>query len=973
MAEVGSIYVRIGAQIDDFEAAMRKIEGSIKQAESRFEGMRAVGERLSSVGQKVALAGGAMATGFGFAVKTAADFEAQMSKVQALSGATEADFKRLRDAAIELGAKSVYSASEAAEGMQILAAAGFDANQIIDAMPGLLNAAAAAGENFGTVADIMVAAMSGFGLQAQDMAHIADVLASAANASAISITDIGYSLKYVAPVAKTAGVSLEEVSAALAILGNAGIKADQAGTTLRMALIRLADPPKEAAEMLKQLGVQITDANGKMLPFQQIIAQLHEKFSGLSQAQQIQAASTIFGAEAMSGMLTLIEAGPEKLGALTTEFQNSSGAAQQMADTMTNNLAGAWEEFKGALESAFIAIGTALTPAIQNIVQHLQKLVEWFNSLPEPVKENIAKFAALAAGLTVVGGGMLMFAGMVMQGVAGIATLAAKLGALPAVFTGLAGPVGIAVAAIAGLGIGVAALVNHFKQSSIEVDLFGDKVSEATQEAVGAFLDLNDQATVALNQLSWSGQTVTQEMANNITSIFDQMGDQVLAAMQQDHQAQLTQMQNFFAQSSALTEQEEQEALAKLQQHQQQEQQTIQQGQQRIAEILNTAKEQKRAITDAERQEINQIQQQMVETGIQYLSQNELEAKSILERMKAQAGELTAQQAAEVVRNSKKQKDEAIKAAEEQYNNVVKEIIRQRDEVGSITKEQADKLIQEATRQRDEAVKKATDMHNKVVEEAKKQAGEHVNQVDWETGQVLSKWEAFKNNMQSKWETIKTNTKSKLIEMSNNVRNKYEEMKNTASDKFESMKDTISEKMTTAKTKIEEIWNQAQSFLEDIDLFEIGKDIIKGFIDGISSIAHSVYKKAEEIADRVKDTIKSALRISSPSRVMMELGEFTAEGFAVGLNQAIAAVRQQALALADIAIPAVPSVATLSVSSLSIQGLSTPEPSMNLAGAGAGGGDIIIQNMYVRNDTDIELIARRLWQLQQSRSRGRGR
>lgn len=458
MAEVGSIYVRIGAQIDDFEAAMRKIEGSIKQAESRFEGMRAVGERLSSVGQKVALAGGAMATGFGFAVKTAADFEAQMSKVQALSGATEADFKRLRDAAIELGAKSVYSASEAAEGMQILAAAGFDTNQIIAAMPGLLNAAAAAGENFGTVADIMVAAMSGFGLQAKDMGHIADVLASAANASAISITDIGYSLKYVAPVAKTAGVSLEEVSAALAILGNAGIKAEQAGTTLRMALIRLADPPKEAAEMLKQLGVQITDANGKMLPFQQIIAQLHEKFSGLSQAQKIQAASTIFGAEAMSGMLALIEAGPEKLGALTTEFQNSSGAAQQMADTMTNNLAGAWEEFKGALESALITIGTALTPAIQTIVQGLQTLIDWFNQLPAPLQQVIAIGGALGAALTLLGGIFLIFVGNIMQALAAAQALGITLGALKTVLAAFAGPVGIAIAAITALA-GIALVV----------------------------------------------------------------------------------------------------------------------------------------------------------------------------------------------------------------------------------------------------------------------------------------------------------------------------------------------------------------------------------------------------------------------------------------------------------------------------------------------------------------------------------
>jgi TP901 family phage tail tape measure protein len=412
--------------------------------------MRAVGERLSDAGQKVAMAGGAMAAGLGFAVKTAADFEAQMSKVRALSGATEADFQRLRQAAIDLGAKSVYSASEAAEGMQILAAAGFDANQIIAAMPGLLNAAAAAGENFGAVADIMVAAMSGFGLQARDMSHIADVLASAANASAISITDIGYSLKYIAPVAKTAGVSLEEVAAALAILGNTGIKAEQAGTTLRMALIRLADPPKEAAKMMEQLGIRVTDASGKMLPFQQIIAILHEKFSGLSQAQRIQAAATIFGAEAMSGMLALIEAGPEKLGALTSEFQNSSGAAQQMADIMTDNLAGALEELKGALESALITIGTILTPAIRAATEHLRRLVEWFNKLPEPVQRFISVGAALSAVLLLVGGGIMMFVGQIMQTMATAQSLGVTLRVLPGLFTALTGPVGIAVAAVAG-------------------------------------------------------------------------------------------------------------------------------------------------------------------------------------------------------------------------------------------------------------------------------------------------------------------------------------------------------------------------------------------------------------------------------------------------------------------------------------------------------------------------------------------
>ncbi|MED4969745.1 phage tail tape measure protein [Parageobacillus toebii] len=927
-----------------FQREIEKTEGQLRTLQSRLEetngainkhttvwgrlqerlstvgnNFRDIGQRMQSVGQSMAASFGAATAAIGgalgFAVKKSMDFEAQIDRVGAVAGATPAEIKKLEKAALDLGASTSKSATEVAKGMEIMAAMGYNTNQILAAMPGIIAAAEASGEDMALVADTVSSALNSFGLAASEASRVADVLAQAANDSAAGIQDMQYTFKYAAPVAKSLGISLEQLAAATEIMSNAGIRGEQAGTTLRAALIRLSDPPKEAANTLERLGVKITDANGKMLPFSNIIGQLAEKTKNMSNAQKLAALSTIFGTEAASGMLTVVEAGPQKLDQLTKSLQNSAGASQEAAKKMKDNLKGSLEELQGAFETAQITIGNALAPAIQKIAEALQGLINWFNNLSPSMQQFIAIGAAVAVAITGIVAAIGVVLAVIGGAVSGFGALAAAIGAISA-------PVAIAVAAIAGLGIGVAVLVNHFKQSSIEVDLFGNKVSEATQKAVGGFLKLNDQATVALNQLAWSGQVVTQNIANNIISTFDQMGDQVLSAMQQDHQAQLTQMQNFFAQSSALTEQEEQKALAKLQQHQQQEQQTIQQGQQRIAEILNTAKEQKRAITDAERQEINRIQQQMVETGIQYLSQNELEAKSILERMKAQAGELTAQQAAEVVKNSKKQKDEAIKAANEQYNNVVKEIIRQRDEVGSITKEQADKLIQEATRQRDEAVKKATDMHNKVVEEAKKQAGEHVNQVNWETGQVLSKWEVFKNDMQSKWETIKTNTKNKLIEMGNDIKSKYEEMKNTARDKFENMKKAVSEKMAATKAKIEEIWNQAKSFLEGINLYEIGRNIIQGLIDGISSMAQSVYKKAQEIANKVKETIQSALGIHSPSLVMKnEVGKWIPLGLAEGIEKNINAVIAATKRMAQAAIPnvagysgaVVPATATINV------------------------------------------------------------
>src|SRR5699024_5872867 len=296
---------------------------------------------------------------------------------------------------------------------------------------------------------------------------------------------------------------------------------------------------------------------------------------------------------------------------------------------------------------------------------------------------------------------------------------------------------GIAAATVAGV-----ALYKHLSEDSIPaIEVFGDEISEATQEAVGGFLELSNEATLALNQLSWSGQEVTAEMAESLIGKYAQMNDQILTAMQERHTEQLTSTKEYFDTSSALTAEEEAEALSKLEEYQAGEQAKVEEGQTRIAEILNTAKDEKRAITDAEREEINDIQTQMTETAVKVLSESEVEQLAIMESLKSQSSEISARQAAEVVQNSKAQADETIQNANKQYVESVAEIEALRDEAGDITEEQAEKLIEEAKRQRDETVANAESMHENVVKEAKAQAGEHVNQVDWETGEIKSKWQ----------------------------------------------------------------------------------------------------------------------------------------------------------------------------------------------------------------------------------------
>lgn len=468
---LGSIYAEIRLRMDQLAGDIARAKAELRTASGFIENMaqeaaiklqnrlQNVSETIRGVGTAVTGVGVGIAGVLGSAVKTTADFDKEMSRVRALSGATEAEFQKLRQAAIQLGADSVFSASEAAQGMSVLAAAGFNTNQILAAMPGLLDAAAASGEDFASVADIMVATMSGFGLQAKDMSHIADVLAAAANASSVSIRDLGYTFKYIAPNARAAGQSLEMMAAAAAILGNAGIKADQAGTTLRMALIRLADPPKEAAKWLEKLGIQVTDSSGRMLPLSDIIGQLNRAFKGLSQQEQIAAASAIFGAEAMSGMMALIQAGPEELNRLTKAFENSNGAAKKMAEEMNNNLAGAWEEFKGAIESLAINIGEQLTPILRTITEALTGLVRWFNSLPKPIQKVIAIVLALVAAFALIGGPILLFLGFLPSIVAGVGMVSTAFAAL----VGAIGPV-IAIfgALVAAAGVVYLALKTNF-------------------------------------------------------------------------------------------------------------------------------------------------------------------------------------------------------------------------------------------------------------------------------------------------------------------------------------------------------------------------------------------------------------------------------------------------------------------------------------------------------------------------------
>lgn len=372
--------------------------------ESGFnDGTQSIGNSAKkgmSIVTKAFAAGTAAISAGGLAViKMGSDFEAQMSRVKAISGATQEDFQKLRDQALQLGADTSFSASQAAEGMENLAAAGFSVTETMEAMPGLLDLAAASGEDLSASSDIAASAIRGFGLEASEAAHVADVLAANANMTNSSVAQTGEALKYIAPVARAAGISLEETSAAIGLMANAGIQGSQAGTTLRGALSRLSKPTDDMCQVMDQLGLEFYDSEGKMKSLHDQIEMLQKATKGMTDEQRNNALVTLYGQESLSGMLALINEGPDSLDKLTKSFQECDGIAKETAATMQDNFQGAFEQMTGSLETLAIRLYDSVSEPLKNLANLGTDAI---NQLTEGLQTNGVLGMAMA-GANIVG------------------------------------------------------------------------------------------------------------------------------------------------------------------------------------------------------------------------------------------------------------------------------------------------------------------------------------------------------------------------------------------------------------------------------------------------------------------------------------------------------------------------------------------------------------------------------------------
>lgn len=397
------------------------------------------------------------------AAKVGGDFEAQMSRVKAISGATGDTFEQMKQQAIDLGAKTAFSAKESAAGMENLASAGFSAQEIMKAMPGLLDLAAVSGGDVALASENTATALRGFGLEASEAGHVADVFARAAADTNAEVGDMGEALKYVAPVANSMGISLEETAAAIGIMSDAGIKGSQAGTTLRGALSRLARPTKAMQDTMDNLGVSFYDADGKMKPLKTQVELLKKAFEGLTPEQQQNALVILYGQESLSGMMALIDKGPDSLGKLTKSLKDSDGAADDMARTMQDNMNSSIEQMFGAFESAAIVIQKILAPSIKKVADAISGLVEKFVSAPESTQKLIVAIGLIVAAI----GPLIFMIGSVIIWINRVKVAFKALSESSKLFSGLSkamglltNPVFLVIAAVALLVVGFIYLWN---------------------------------------------------------------------------------------------------------------------------------------------------------------------------------------------------------------------------------------------------------------------------------------------------------------------------------------------------------------------------------------------------------------------------------------------------------------------------------------------------------------------------------
>lgn len=520
-------YDALQREIIETEQELKRLQQEAATTSTALAKIDEIGGKMENLGNSIAGVGKTIMPistavgGLGIAaVKTAADFDSAMSQVAAVSGATGDDLQSLRDKAREMGEKTKFSASEAAQAMNYMAMAGWKSKDMISGIDGIMNLAAASGEDLATTSDIVTDALTAFGLSAADSGHFADILAAASSNANTNVSMMGETFKYCAPIAGALGFSAEDTAEAIGLMANAGIKSSQAGTALRTIMNNLAGEVKISGQAIGDVTIATTNADGSMRSLSDILADCRVAFGGLTESEKAQAAESLVGKNAMSGFLALMNAAPADIEKLSGAIDNCDGTAEKMAATMQDNLMGQLTILKSQLEELAISFGEMLMPAIRNIVTKIQEFVDKLNGMDEGTREMVLKIGLLVAALgpfLVILGTTIAKIGTAMKGFVQLANGFNKLKVAVQGGTGLFGKLGAAIGGISAPVVAVVAVIGTLVAAFLHLWNTNEGFREAIigtwntiKETVSTFC----QGIVdRLNALGFSFQNITEVLS----------------------------------------------------------------------------------------------------------------------------------------------------------------------------------------------------------------------------------------------------------------------------------------------------------------------------------------------------------------------------------------------------------------------------------------------------------------------------
>jgi len=457
-------YDGLQREIAETEQKLKDLETAANQSATALQKIAATGDKLKSVGDSVSGVGKSLTThvtlplaAAGAAgVKSFAEVDKTMQLANKTMGNTAAEAEMVDKAMTTAAANSTYGVSDAANAMLNFARAGLDAKESSDALAPAMNLAAGEGGDLDTVSAGLVATINGFHGSFSEASNYADVFASACNNSALDVNSLSSAMSVAAPIFSAAGYKVNDAALYMGVMANNGIDADKAANSLKTGLARLVSPAKEGADMMEQLGISVTNSDGSMKDSITVQKELHDAFAQLSESEQIAAASAIFGKNQMAPWLALINTAPTDVDNLSNSINNCSGLTDEMADTMMSGFGGSIEQLKSSLDVLVYTLGQTLAPTIQKVVNAVQGLVNWLNSLTPAQRSVVVHIGLIVAAI----GPVLLIVGKLISTVGTIMTVVPKLagiintvkGAFAALnATMLANPIVLIIAAIAAL------------------------------------------------------------------------------------------------------------------------------------------------------------------------------------------------------------------------------------------------------------------------------------------------------------------------------------------------------------------------------------------------------------------------------------------------------------------------------------------------------------------------------------------